>query len=203
MKNFLRVVASLAMLVSAAWGVQPDRIVGAIDSNQTVVVKGSVSPRAQSRYDQGPVEPGMKLAFITLQITLSPSQQAALDELLAAQQDPNSKSYHQWLTPEQFATQFGLSRNDVTRIDSWLQSQGFTVLENARSRNWVAFAGTAAQVEAAFHTQIHYFNLDGEKHYANATNISLPTALAGVVATVRGLHDFLWKSFLERRHMGQ
>jgi subtilase family serine protease len=203
MKGILRVIASLVVMVSAAWGVQPDRIAGAIDSNQTVVVKDSVSPRAQARFDQGPVDPGMKLAYITLQVTPSATQQTALDDLLAAQQDPNSASYHQWLTPEQYAAQFGLSRNDVSQIDSWLQSQGFTVLQNARSRNWIAFAGTAAQVEAAFHTQIHYFNVDGEQHYANATNISLPPALAGVVTTVRGLHDFLWKSFLERRLVGQ
>ena len=203
MKVFLRVVASLAVMVSAAWCVQPDRITGMIDSSQTVVVKGSVYPRAQAQFDQGPADPAMKLGLVTLQITPSAAQQTALDELLAAQRDPNSKSYRQWLTPEQFASQFGLSRNDVNRIDGWLQSQGFTVLENARSRNWIAFTGTAAQVDAAFHTQIHSFNVDGEQHFANATDISLPSALAGVVTTVRGLHDFLWKSFLQRSQAGQ
>ncbi|HWY55560.1 MAG TPA: protease pro-enzyme activation domain-containing protein [Terriglobales bacterium] len=186
-------------LCVSAWAAQPDRITVAIDDNQTVVLKGSVHPKATKQFDQGPVDPSMKLGHVTLQISPSPAQQAALDSLLAEQQDPASPNYHKWLAPEQFAARFGMSRTDSAKITNWLRSRGFTIVQVARARNWVAFYGTASQLESALHTQIHYFVVDGEQHYANATDISLPKALAGVVTSVRGLDDFLWKSSAVRR----
>jgi hypothetical protein len=83
---------------------QPDRISGTISNSETVVLKGSVHPMALAKFDQGPVEPSMKLPFITLLIQPSADQQAALKQLLAEQQDPSSPNYHKWLTPESLAS---------------------------------------------------------------------------------------------------
>ena len=176
----------LLALCAPAWAEPSDRILGTINNSENVVLKGSVHPKAQAQYDQGPVEPSMKLGYITLQVSPSPSQQAALDKLLAEQQDPASPNYHNWLTPRQFADRFGMSRGDVAKITNWLRSQGFEIVQVAHARNWVAFSGTAAQVQVALHTQIHHFVVGGEQHYANATNISLPKALVGVVTSVQG-----------------
>jgi subtilase family serine protease len=193
----------LLALCATAWAVQPDRISGLIDSSENVILKGSVHPKAQAQFDQGPVEPLMKLEYITLNVSPSSTQQAALERLLAEQQDPASPNYHNWLSPEQFANRFSMSRADVVKITNWLRSQGFTIVQVARARNWVAFSGTAAQVQSALHTQIHHFVVDGEQHYANATDVFLPKALADVVTSVGGLHDFLWKSMVARRMAAQ
>src|ERR1700736_3302578 len=99
---------------------QIDRVTGNIDSNETVVLKGSVHPKAHPQYDQGPVEPSMKLEYVTMLTRPSARQQAALDRLLAEQQDPTSPDYRKWLTPEQYADRFGLSRADIDRLTSWL-----------------------------------------------------------------------------------
>src|SRR5271165_1059713 len=117
----------LLLVCSQAWAAQPDRIVGTVDSNQTVVLKGNVNPKAQPQFDQGPVDRSMKLSFITLLIQPSVDQQAALKQLLAEQQDPSSPNYHKWLTPEQFGQRFGLSSADVAKINRWLRSQGFSI----------------------------------------------------------------------------
>jgi subtilase family serine protease len=196
---FFTLYLLVATLSVTAWAAQPDRIVTPIDNQQTVVLKGSVHPRAQPQFDQGPVNPSMKLGRITLQVSPSPEQQAALDKLLAEQQDPASPNYHNWLTPEQFAGRFGMSRRDAATIANWLRSEGFTIVQIARARNWVAFSGTAAQVQSVLHTQIHRFVVDGEQHYANTMEVSLPKALVGVVTGVNGLNDFLWKSMVARR----
>ncbi len=200
---FCTVCCFLLVLCVRAQAAQPDRITAAIDNNQTVALKGSVSPRARARFDQGPVDPSMKLEYITFQVSPSPSQQAALDELLAEQQNPKSPNYHNWLSPEQFADRFGMSRSDIAKITDWLRSEGFTIVQVARARNWVAFSGTAAQVQRSLHAQIHHYVIDGEEHFANATNVSLPTALADVVTSVRGLDDFLWKSMVARQRAAQ
>src|SRR5262249_38052177 len=59
-------------------------------------------------------------------------------------------------------------------------------------RQWIEFSGTAAQVELAFHTQMHrYADAVGNRtHVANASDISIPQALAPVVAGVLSLNDF-------------
>ena len=198
-RSFVWAVPVLLACALSARAAQPDRVTAAIDNNQTVVVADSVYGKAQPQFDQGPVDPEMKLGRIVLEIAPSPAQQAALDHLLAEQQDSSSPKYHEWLTPEQYADRFGLSRGDVTRITRWLRAQGYSNISVARARNWIAFSGTAAQAQNTFHTQIHRYSVDGEQHYANATNISLPKALASVVTHVRGLHDFLWKSFIAGR----
>jgi subtilase family serine protease len=187
---FSTLCSVLLALCVTAWAAQPDRIVATIDNSQTVVLKGNVSPHAQPQYDKGSVEPSMKLPFITLLIQPSADQQAALKQLLAEQQDPSSPNYHKWLTPEQFGHRFGLSNADVAKITHWLRSQGFSIAQIARGRDWIAFSGTVAQVQRTFHTDLHRYNVDGEERFANATDPSIPRALEGIVAGFRGLNNF-------------
>ena len=118
------------------------------------------------------------------------AQQSELNILLAQLQNSDSPNYHKWLTPEQYAGRFGLSPSDVAKAAAWLKSQGFSIAEIARGRTYIAFNGTAAQVEAAFKTQIHQYIVNGESHYANATEPSIPSALAGVVSGISSLHNF-------------
>jgi subtilase family serine protease len=187
---FLTLCFLLFVTCASTWAVQPDRIVGTIDASQTVVLKGTVSPKAQPQYDRGPVQPSMKLPFITLLIQPSAEQQSALKQLLAEQQDPSSPNYHKWLTPEQFGQRFGLSNADLAKITHWLRSQGFSVAQIARGHDWVAFSGTVAQIQRAFHTELHSYNVDGEERFANATDPSIPKALEGIVAGFHGLNNF-------------
>jgi subtilase family serine protease len=163
-----------------------------------VTLPGSLHPKAQPQFDQGPVDPSYQLGYVTLIVAPSPSQQAALDQLLAQQQERSSANFHKWLTPEQYADRFGMSQSDVAKITGWLESQGFTVLQVPRGRNSVIFSGTAAQIQAAFNTEIHRYEVNGEKHIANSSPLSLPAALSGVVTGVRGLHDFRLKPMYVR-----
>jgi subtilase family serine protease len=127
---------------------------------------------------------------MSLRFTPSAAQQAALDQLLADQQNPASPRFHQWLTPQQYAAQFGLSSNDIAKVTAWLTSQGFTVTGVANGGSFVTFDGTVAQAQTAFATSIHNLSLNGESHFANIANPSVPSAFADVVGAVTGLHDF-------------
>ncbi|HEY6345659.1 MAG TPA: protease pro-enzyme activation domain-containing protein [Bryobacteraceae bacterium] len=169
---------------------QPDRIGGTIDSGQTIPARGIAQPLAQPRYDQGQVEGSFRLRYIQLVTIPTPAQQSALDELLAAQRDPTSPQFRRWLTPEQYADRFGLSRRDLAKISAWLSSAGFSIEYTARGRNWIAFSGTTAQVEGAFHTAVHRYVVNGEAHYAISSEPLLPAAIAPLVGTLLGLDDF-------------
>jgi subtilase family serine protease len=179
---------------SASFAATADRIAGSLNkgrnSGQTVTLAGNVHRNAQPQFDEGPVDPAMRLGTITLLTVPTPTQLKALTQLLAQQQDRKSSNYHKWLTPEQYADRFGLSANDMRQMAAWLKSQGFTMIHPARGRNWISFTGTAAQVQSAFGTEIHRYNVNGDLHYANATDPAVPAALGGIVTGLRGLHDF-------------
>lgn len=183
------VVVVLLLPLAMLFG-QQDRIVGRIGGRGRVTLSGNVHPKAQQQYDQGAVEPSLKLSYITLALKKSAAQQTALDELLRQQQDPSSPVFHRWLTPEEYADRFGLSQNDIDKIVDWLQSRGLKVEHLARSRNWIDFTGTAEQIQAAFRTEIHRYRVDGELHFANSTAPSIAAELESVVLGLYGLDDF-------------
>jgi subtilase family serine protease len=120
----------------------------------------------------------------------SPEQEAALRQLLTDQQIKNSANYHQWLTPEQFGSQFGLSDSDLQTATSWLQSHGFQIVNRSRGRIVIEFSGSAGQVKEAFHTEIHKYVVNEEEHWANSTDPEIPSALSPVVAGIASLHNF-------------
>ncbi len=180
----------LAGVCLASAAAQQDRISSDVDVNQTVVLKDNVSPLAQPQNDLGPIDPSTALAGIRILFKPSAAQSAALKQLLAQQQNPASPNYHKWLTPEQYANRFGLSSRDIAKVVQWLESQGFNVTEVAHGRGWIVFSGSAAQVQSAFHTELHRYSVNGETHFANSTAPSIPTALMGVVSGFRGLNDF-------------
>lgn len=190
----LRIFASVLLVTfvisTSSYAVTADRVTSVIDSNRAIALQKSVHPKAQPKYDLGPVDPSFRLASITLMTAPSAAQQKALDLLLSQQQDRSSPNYHKWLTPSQYADHFGLSQNDINRITSWLKEQGFVVQSVGGGRNTVKFSGTAAQVQRAFQAEIHRYNVDGEEHFANATPLMLPAALKGVVSGILGVHDF-------------
>jgi uncharacterized protein (TIGR03437 family) len=136
----------------------------------------------------------MRLDDIMLLVKPAASQQAELDQLLADQQNPSSPRFRQWLTPEEFGNRFGLSAADHSKIVAWLVSEGFTVKESARARNWISFGGTAGQVAKSLRAPIHRLRVDGQMHFANLAEASVPEALADVVAGFLGLDDFQPKS---------
>jgi hypothetical protein len=167
-----------------------DRITQPVAQASMAPIAGSVHPLAKAAMDEGLVDNAKTLAGMTINFRRTQAQEASLQALLQAQQTPGSPNYHQWLTPAEFGQQFGMSSADLAKVSAWLQQEGFTVNSVAQSSNSISFSGNVAAVERAFQTQIHSYSLNGEKHFANATNISVPAAMAGTVSSVRGLDDF-------------
>lgn len=77
-------------------------------------------------------------------------------------------------------------------ITSWLQSHGFAV-SATNGRTVLEFSGSASQVQEAFHTTIHKYLVNGEQHWANASDPQIPAALTPAVAGVLTLHNFYKK----------
>jgi len=191
-------VFALIGAAATACFAQPNRILSRIDSSKTFSLPGRVHPLATAANDAGEVDSSFPLPSMTILLKNTPAQQAKLEQLLADQQNPASPRYRQWLSPEQYADQFGVSASDMAQITEWLESQGFKLNPASRSRTFVSFSGTAGQVHSAFGTTIHRYKVNGAMHYANSTDLTIPAALSPLVAGVRGLHDFHPKPHLAK-----
>jgi hypothetical protein len=168
----------------------PARITQAIDPAHLTVLKGNVHPLARAEFDRGPAPASLQLNRMLLVLQRSPEQEAALEALIDEQQDKSSPNYHAWLTPQQFGQQFGPADQDIQTIVSWLESQGFEIDSVANGRGVIGFSGTADQVQNAFHTEIHSYDVNGNNHWANASDPEIPAALVPVVAGVASLNSF-------------
>jgi hypothetical protein len=109
--------------------------------------------------------PAPQAARVTLTFPLTTAQEADLDRLLDAQQDPDSPEFHRWLTPEEFGERFGPAPEQLENVAAWLRAEGLTVEETARGRRWIVASGAADQVDR--------------------TRRRVPSHLAAVVPTVR------------------
>lgn len=172
------------------YGQSPNRIPQIIDQTQTTLLHGSLAPLARAQNEIGRMSSDTRVNGITIYFTLTEEQQAELDALVQAQQTPGSPLYHQWLTPAEYASRFGLSDSDLEKVQTWLELQGFTVDRISDSHTSISFSGTVRQVEQAFQTEIHRYRIDGETHFANSTQLSIPAAMADVIQSVRNLNDF-------------
>jgi len=190
MKTTVFISLMCGVLCGAVSAQVAPRISRPVEDSRFVRLPGTTHSLANPASDAGRVTGDLPMDRMLLHLLSTPEQDAALEQLLAEQQDPQSANYHRWLSPEEFGEQFGVAQADLDAINAWLQGQGFRVNEIARGRRSIEFSGTARQVERAFRTEMHNYVVDGERHVANATDIAIPEALAGVVGGVVSLHDF-------------
>jgi subtilase family serine protease len=182
-------VCSMIVPSAGAQSVAP-RIVSEINNAESATLRNSLHPMAQAQFDAGRMPADTRLTGVSIVFSRSAAQEAELQGLIAAQQNPSSPLYHQWLTPDQFAARFGMADADLGNVQSWLEQQGFSIDSVARSKNAIRFTGTARQVEQAFSTEMHFYKINGTQHFAPSTALSVPSALAPAVLTVKNLDSF-------------
>lgn len=182
-------VAFAWFCVGICLGQQPARINSEVDNTARTTIS-AVPPAVLSAKDIGKVPSSLALSGIGIVFRRSTEQESRLQALIAAQQDSASPMYHKWLTPDEFAANFGIADSDISKVSDWLKQQGFTIDGVARSKNRITFSGTVAQVNSNFGTELHYYSIAGGKRYAPSRDISLPSALAEVVESVANLSSF-------------
>ncbi len=178
----------LALLLSQT----PNRelIHSQIDESRLVTLGGNTRPEVQTGTDLGAVSDDLRLDHMMLQLKRSDAQEKEVGRFIDELHDPNSPSFHKWLTPAEYGQRFGVAEADVRKITGWLESHGFTVNGVYPSNMLVDFSGNAGQVRDAFHTSIHNLDVNGQHHIANFRDPQIPEALGPAVAAVTSLHDF-------------
>jgi subtilase family serine protease len=186
---FLAAASFFAAPLSAQTRRQP-LITERIDESVLHTLAGNTRPEANPQNDRGAVADGFSLEHMLLQLQRSPEQEDAVRGLIDDLHNSRSGKFHQWLTAEEFGKAYAPAQEDLDKVTAWLESHGFTVNVVYSSGMAIDFSGTAAQVRDAFHTSIHYYDVSGVRHIANASDPRIPAALAPVVAGVVSMHDF-------------
>ncbi|HYY73011.1 MAG TPA: protease pro-enzyme activation domain-containing protein, partial [Candidatus Bathyarchaeia archaeon] len=166
------------------------RITTAVDDAVRTTIPGTHPVMARPEDDAGRLPLGSKFEGVSIAFSRTPAQEADLQVLLTAQQDPTSPLYHKWLNPDEFGARFGLAESDIAKVQSWLELHGFGVESVSRSKNRISFSGSVEQVESAFGTEMHYYKLNGETHFAPSGDVSVPAAFSSVVQTITNLSTF-------------
>ena len=126
--------------------------------------------------------------LLQMSVGLSLRNQARLSALLAGMYDPASPYYHQFLTPNEFAQQFGPTAEQQQAVIDYLTQQGFTV--TATYPTLIDFNGPESLAEQVFGVSINdYLSPDGRLFFSNATAPALPADLAANVISINGLDN--------------
>jgi subtilase family serine protease len=92
--------------------------------------------------------------IMKLDIVLPLRDQAGLDRLLGQIYDPNSSSFHQFLTAKEFTQRFGPTEQDYDAVIQFAKKNGFAVTGGTRDGMEVQIQGPVSAVEAAFHVSM-------------------------------------------------
>lgn len=128
--------------------------------------------------------------IMTLNVVLPLTNQAGLNEFLKELYDPNSPTYHHYLTPTQFTALYGPSVADYNATVSYLKANGFAVVGGSRDGMNVVVRGPVSSVESAFHVTMRTY-----KHPTESRNFYSPdreptTSLSFELWHVSGLDNF-------------
>lgn len=124
---------------------------------------------------------------LTLTIVLKRDDQVGFNRYLREAYDPKSPNYRQFLTQSELSDRFGPSREAYDEVQSYLQENGFALVEGSANRLTLTVRGTRAQTERAFAIRIGDYKVGDKTFHANDNDPALPKQIVSRVAGVTGL----------------
>ena len=126
---------------------------------------------------------------LSLSVGLQMRNQQELNNLLANQNNPRSSLYHHYLTPQQFAAEFGPTADQQQQVINYLHSQGFTVGHVTSNGLLIDATADVAQAEAAFAVKINNYQIGARTFYANASAPTVPSMVSSLIVSIGGLDN--------------
>jgi kumamolisin len=126
---------------------------------------------------------------LNLSVGLQLRNQQELARLLSAIYNPHSSLYHHFLTPQQFAAEFGPTPDQQHQVIDYLRSQGLTVTHVAPNGLLIDANATVAQAEVAFDVTINNYQLGARHFFANANAPTVPASLSSLILSIGGMDN--------------
>ncbi|MCW2677341.1 MAG: family peptidase [Modestobacter sp.] len=167
-------LAILSMIAAVGLGAA-----GAASAAAPVAYPGSVPPWATAANDAGTTPSD---ETIEGEMYLSLRDLPGATALATAVSTPGTAQYRHWVGPQQWIDRFSPTPRQYQGVLAELRAKGLIITGSPKSRLFVVFRGTAAQLGAAFGTSMHLYSVDHRRLAAPATPPSLPADLASSVA---------------------
>ncbi|HEX3842390.1 MAG TPA: S53 family peptidase [Acidimicrobiales bacterium] len=133
----------------------------------------------------GPTDPN---AQVSVDVSLKPRDQAALDTFVRDVSTPGSPEFRHYLSPGAFGPRFGPTDATLTAVRSWLSTTGLQVGATNPGGLLIPVSGNASQIEQAFGVSLVAARLpSGRVARNNTTTPKVPANLVGVLQGVIGL----------------
>ncbi len=127
---------------------------------------------------------------LSLAVGLNLRNQSDLAAYLQQVTLPSSPLYRHYLSPTIFNALYAPLPASETAIQTFLQSQGFTITATYPDHLLIDASATVAQAELAFQVQINtYQSASGSVFYANDRAPTLPAPLSPLVTAITGLDN--------------
>ena len=127
---------------------------------------------------------------LPLAIGLPLRNQDALTNLLKQLYDPTSARFHRWLTPGEFAEQFGPTKSDYARVVHFAQAHGLKVTYQHSNRLLLDVTGPIASLEEAFHARLRVYQHPTEHRTFYAPDGDLSVEADVPILHVSGLDNY-------------
>ena len=114
----------------------------------------------------------------------------ALTNLISQLYDPASTNFHRYLTPEQFAAQFGPTEADYQTVLQFARTNGFLVVRPHADRKFVVVSALVADIERAFGVTLRTYRHPTEprEFYAPDTEPAVDAAVP--IQCISGLNNY-------------
>jgi subtilase family serine protease len=137
--------------------------------------------------DLGPVDPN---SIIAVAVWLQLHNENQLHTLVTQQHKRGSGQYRQWITQDQFNTSFGPTPQELNAVQNYLNAKGLSTLFVAENNMFVKVQGTVANIQRAFHVQIHDYQFAGQNYRSNTVDPSVNDASGAHIAAITGMDDY-------------
>ena len=123
-------------------------------------------------------------------LTLPLRNQTALRTFLSRISNPKDALYGHYLTPAQFAAEYGPTQENYDAVAAFAESQGLTVTNKHANRLVLDVAGSAAAMSSAFGVRLNtYRSPEGREFYAPDASPTVPPEIAARISGVVGLNN--------------
>lgn len=160
-----------------------------LSKRQFISIAGSVglALMAGACLSASAAPPSPPSGTVSASLILNVTDPQALTNYIQATLTPGDPDYHRFLTVGQFRQRFAPSTQQIMRLVQYFKSFGITTTKIYADNLDITLAGTVAEFNAAFATQLQDFSKNGKRFHRPAWKYSLPSDISDLVLGVAGL----------------
>jgi subtilase family serine protease len=144
-----------------------------------------ISPMVAKSSLISPVDVTKEISVV-LALSLRDGQGAA--DFVQHVSTPQDPLYRKYLTPEEFASRYGVNPDDYAALEKWATVNGLKVAHESTAGTILTVRGTVDQFQKIFKTQLgNYRDPNGKEFYSATISPTIPDEIGAKVVGVIGL----------------